>query len=78
MILTFSNQEVLIKTEDNEIHNKIEKGFQDLCSNKEDFLKSLETTTKSLSSTQCRINTWSLFLNETIGTNLPKYTLVSD
>ena len=78
MILTFSDQEVLKKTEDNNLHNTIEKGFKDLCSNKEDFLKSLETTTKSLSSTQCRINTWSLFLNETIGTNLPKYTLVSD
>lgn len=78
MILTFSDQEVLKKTEDNKLHNTIEKGFKDLCSNKEDFLKSLETTTKSLSSTQCRINTWSLFLNETIGTNLPKYTLVSD
>lgn len=78
MILTFSDQEVLKKTEDNKLHNTIEKGFKDLCSNKEDFLKSLETTTKSLSSTQCRINIWSLFLNETIGTNLPKYTLVSD
>lgn len=78
MILTFSNEEVLEKTGDKKFHDTIEAGFKKLCSNNEDFLRSLETTTKSLSSTQCRLNTWLSFLNETIGTNLPKYTLVSD
>lgn len=48
----------------------VEEAFRDLCTKDQDFLSSIETTTKSIGATQIRISRWNQTLNDVIGTNL--------
>ena len=59
-------------------HNdKVVSIFIDLCSNKPDFLSSIEQTTKSLSSTHSRLFLWAERLNSEFGTDLHVPQLVN-
>ncbi|MBV9990244.1 MAG: DUF262 domain-containing protein [Alphaproteobacteria bacterium] len=52
-------------------HSKeVERGFRELCENENDFLASLETTTKSLDANSKRFGIWADKLNEILGTEL--------
>ncbi len=48
--------------------NAIIKAFTDLCTHNQDFIASLEKTTKSLTSTKDRFHLWGEALEQIIGT----------
>lgn len=49
---------------------EVENIFKDLCSNQQEFLSSIEQTTKSLSATYSRLSLWSERLNTKFGTEI--------
>ncbi|MDN7135221.1 DUF262 domain-containing protein [Pseudidiomarina terrestris] len=68
MVLSFSKAEVRNKAKDKE--KEIEDAFKQLCVSNSEFLASIESTTKSLTSTHARISHWFRILNDTIDSNL--------
>lgn len=48
---------------------EVRGAFENCCMTNPEFLASLETTTKSVSSVKCRFNTWGNILNTTLGTD---------
>jgi hypothetical protein len=49
----------------------VRQAFQDLCTNDDAFLRSLQTTTKSVDATRLRIERWGLALGQVLGINIP-------
>lgn len=49
--------------------SEVKAAFENCCMSNAQFLASLETTTKSVSSVKCRFDTWGHVLNTTLGTN---------
>jgi hypothetical protein len=58
--------------------NEVEAAFRELCENNQNFLSSIETTTKSTWATQNRISLWNEKLNYLLGTDLPVPAPVQD
>ncbi|CAI0827772.1 DUF262 domain-containing protein [Serratia quinivorans] len=57
---------------------EIKNAFQELCTNNYEFLSSIETTTKSLTSTYTRFHTWYTKINEILGGGCPTITLIDN
>lgn len=68
MVFYFSNSRIQRKARKSS--RSIEKGFRRLCSSNRDFLKAIETTTKSLEATAARLNIWGKVLRRWLGTSL--------
>lgn len=75
MIVTFSDENVLNYTKDRDTQIKIKEAFEELCSKNPDFLKSIETTTKSISATEIKFNQWRSSLNALLKLNLDSINL---
>lgn len=73
-VLSFSDEKVRALSKGKE--TEIENTFKLLCSEDQDFLASIESTTKSLNATYTRLATWFNKLNDILGTNIyiPKLT----
>ena len=68
LLLAFVHPAVQDATRGQEL--AVERAFRDLCADDQDFLSSIETTTKSISATQTRISRWNEALNNLLGTSL--------
>lgn len=74
LILSFDNPEVRNKAAGKE--SQIEDLYKALCNNNKDFMKSIESTTKSLTATQTRFSAWFNSLNNLLGSNLQAPNLI--
>jgi hypothetical protein len=76
MVLSFCDENVRRLSVGREI--EIENGFIELCLHDNDFLSSIESTTKSLTATQLRLSAWFTKLNHIIGSDLHVPKLVNN
>jgi hypothetical protein len=68
MVLAFDCEEVRTKAVGRDA--EVEQAFKDLCSENQQFMTSIESTTKSLTATHTRISEWFKALNGVLGTSL--------
>ena len=50
--------------------SNVKKTYEELCSNNPDFVNSIETTTKSIESTQTRLKEWGNALGNILDTDI--------
>lgn len=67
MLYYFSQKEYRVAALEKK--SEVKAAFENCCMSNVQFLASLETTTKSVSSVKCRFDTWGHALNMTLGTN---------
>lgn len=76
LILSFSDENVRQLVVG--IEHEVEQAFKELCSQDQEFLASIESTTKSLGATHTRISSWFTKLNSVVGSELHVPQLVEN
>lgn len=76
LILSFSDEEVRALAKGRE--DEIESLYKNICNERQDFMNSIESTTKSLTATQIRLSVWFESLNGLLGANLHVPQLINN